>query len=67
MVHLEGLTEGTYTLKIMNTIGQAIFSRNIRLNTQAFTELLELPGLTKGYYYLVVTGPNILLNHPFTF
>lgn len=58
-VSLAGLRQGTYTLQVLNSAGQRIYSANINNVGSGVTQMVELPGSVQtGVYMAVVTGDN---------
>lgn len=56
-VSLNGMTQGQYSLKVVNAIGQPVFETKINNVSSATTQTLELPASVKsGVYTSILTG-----------
>ncbi len=62
-VQLSSLTKGTYLLKLYNTTGQEIFSKQVFTDGGSLTQTFSLPATVKpGIYNLQLNGNEIRLN-----
>jgi len=63
---LSGIKEGRYSLKVINSIGQEIYSKIIINQGSFMTQLLELPSQIKtGIYNIVIAGSEYKISKSF--
>jgi hypothetical protein len=56
-INLSNVKLGQYTLRVINTAGQAIFKQTINNQSSSLTQTLDLPSTIKtGIYKMVITG-----------
>jgi hypothetical protein len=56
------LTKGSYTLKVFNNTGQAVFTTQLSTQGGSLSRSLSLHGVRPGVYNLQVSGIDMLLN-----
>jgi len=49
--------EGSYNVKLMNNIGQQVYSGNVAVSGKEVTRPIPVKGIITGTYFLHVTGP----------
>jgi hypothetical protein len=63
---LSGMKEGKYFLRVINSTGQEIYSKNIINQGGFISQSLELPSQIKtGIYNIVVTGDQYKISKSF--
>lgn len=62
-IQLSSVTKGTYTVRVINNVGQIIFSSKISTEGGSLSQSFRLPATAKsGVYTLQVTGNDVNLN-----
>lgn len=62
-ISANGLTPGVYTLKVFNSLGQNILSKNLPISSTSFKEVIDISSSSNGVYFIQMTsGVNIYTN-----
>lgn len=55
-ISLTGLKQGQYNLRIVNAVGQEVYSENIQSQSATITQTIQLPSVKPGMYTSILTG-----------
>lgn len=51
------------TLTVMNSVGQVVYTKNIDINSNNYTEYISLDNVTAGMYQINLSNENQNLNY----
>lgn len=57
-IDVTNIKTGQYKLRVMNAVGNEVFSKTITSRGTVITEAIQLPQLQDGIYTLLLTGDN---------
>ncbi|MBD0332977.1 MAG: T9SS type A sorting domain-containing protein [Chitinophagaceae bacterium] len=60
-----GLVKGKYYIKIINSIGQQVYTQEQLLDGSTMNQKIQLPHLKRGVYTFIVTGNGVPLRKSF--
>ncbi len=62
-VNIAGLENNAMTLTVMNSVGQVVYTKNIDINSNNYTEYISLDNVTAGMYQINLSNENQNLNY----